>query len=127
MGVVVVSWWPLPDVLGEGAGASVRPATVTVVESARCGAPTARDRVAVTIDGRRMEVPFNGCGHREGRRLEVLVPADPRGDFVAQPAVGDTADTDTGDLRGRLTWVLVTLAAVAGGGYSLLLRPRPRH
>lgn len=119
-GVVVVSWWPTADGLDRGAAAE-RTTTATVVRSARCGSTPARDRVAVSIDGRRTRVPFNGCGHREGSRLRVLVPADPGGDFVAQPASADSVG-DARGLRERLTWVLFVLAAVAGGGYSLLLR-----
>ncbi len=127
MGVVVLAWWPLPSVTGSGTAADVRPVTATVVSSARCGSATSRDLVALTVDGRRVEVRFNGCGHREGQELRVLVPVEPEDGFVAQPATAaaSATGTDARDLRERLTWVLLTLAGVAGAGYALLLRPRP--
>lgn len=125
-GVVVVAWWPLPSVLGSRAAAELRPATATVLESASCGASTEGDLIGVTVDGRRVQARYDGCGHRPGQQLRVRVPADPSGEFVAQPAVSGGPAAGGAGLRDRLNWVLLTLAGVAGGGYALLLRWMPR-
>ncbi|WP_374727515.1 hypothetical protein [Haloactinomyces albus] len=129
MGAVAVSWWPLPSVLGDGgAAAELRPATATVLESASCAASTKGDLVEVRIGGQRMRVRYDGCGHRPGQRLSVRVPVAASGGvvdrpFVARPAApAEAGGAEVSSLRERLSWVLLTLAGVAGSGYALLLR-----
>lgn len=123
--VVAVAWWPLPDVLG-GQDVRVRPATATVVEPAPCGTSTRGDLVEVRVDGKTERARFDGCGHTRGQRLQVLVPEDPGAELVVQPAPADSGTAkEKGDLTGRVSWVLLTLSAVAGGGYVLMLRSGP--
>ena len=122
MGVVLVaaSWWPLPGVFGKESG-TLRSVSATVVESAPCGSSTPGDLLEMTVDGEKVRARYDGCGHGRGRQLRVRIPADPAGEFTALPAGSDEGDSGA-DLRARLSWVLVTLAGVAGGGYSLMLR-----
>ncbi|QIZ36085.1 hypothetical protein FDZ84_17105 [Saccharopolyspora sp. ASAGF58] len=118
--VAAVTLWPLVTAAGEDRTA-MRAATATVVESRPCGADSARDLVEVRVDGVTRQAPFDGCGHARGQQLPVLVPADPVQDFVVRPA---GSDSDLKAQTQRANWVLLTLAAVAGGGYGLMLRRR---
>ncbi|MFR9732154.1 hypothetical protein ACL03H_23255 [Saccharopolyspora sp. MS10] len=118
LGVVVVafSWWRLPNV-GSAEG-ELTSSTATVVESRPCGTSAEGDLVEVRVDGQVRRLRLDGCGHSEGQQLPVRVPAE--GDR-ALPGGG----AEDGGMRSRASWVLGTLAAVAGGGYALLvLRPR---
>lgn len=119
IGVVAVAWWSLPDVLGEHGKVQLRPAKAKVVESAPCGAAAGRDLVEVRVDGEVRQAPFDGCGHTRGQQLKVQIPVDSGEEFVVRPDEPDTVGA-----QDRVTWVLLTLAAVAGGGYALLLRSR---
>ncbi|NHE77859.1 hypothetical protein [Actinopolyspora saharensis] len=113
--------WPLLD---SGGGAREwRTTTATVVRSASCGAPDARDLVRVRVGERRLRVPFDGCGHPEGSRLEVRVPARPSGDVHARPPErgGGTGGTGLLVFDSRASTVLCVLAAVSGAGYVLML------
>ncbi len=98
----------------------MRPAMATVIESRPCGGQSARDLVEVQIDGVVRQAPFDGCGHARGQELSVQVPADPGQDFVVRPAHAADSELDAQEQRAK--WVLLTLAAVAGGGYGLMLR-----
>ena len=121
IGVVALSWWPRPDVLGEDA--RFRPATAVVIESTPCGASTQGDKVEVTVDGKPRQARFDGCGHTKGQQLPVRVPVDSGGEFVVRSAEPDEGSGGN-SVPQRLNWVLLTLAAIAGGGYALMLRGR---
>lgn len=112
IGVAALSWQQLPSV-GTSAG-SARTATATVVEQATCGRKTSGDLVEVRLDGQARRLRLDGCGHVVGERFRVQVAKS--GGRATQ------LDETGGDgLSGRVTWVLLTLAGVAGGGYVLLL------
>lgn len=120
LGVIVValSWWRLPNI-GSSDG-EMRSATATVVESAPCGPSARGDLVEVRIDGEMRKLRLDGCGHTAGQPMQVQIPAN--GD---EHAVRAGEADDSGGLRARASWVLCTLAAIAGGGYVLLItRPR---
>ncbi|GAA0538298.1 hypothetical protein GCM10011581_05270 [Saccharopolyspora subtropica] len=119
--VAVLAVWPLLAARGERRTA-LRPATATVVESRPCGARSARDLVSVEIDGVVRQAPFDGCGHTRGQKLAVQVPADAGADLVVRPA--GASDSELDDLAQRAYWVLLTLAAVAGGCYGVMLHRR---
>lgn len=115
--VVVVSWWSLPEVLGEDRRGELRPAEATVVESASCGTSTKGDLVEVRVGGELRQARFDGCGHLRGQKLAVQVPVDPDADFVVRPP-----EEPGWSVRDRVTAVLATLSAVAGGSFAFLLR-----
>jgi hypothetical protein len=122
--VVAVVWWPLSGTLGSQQAAE-RTATATVVASAPCGAATAGDVVQVPVNGTTRQAHLDGCGHTQGQQLQVQVPVAPgSGDLVVRPSVpGESSSAES--TPNRLSWVLLTLATIAGGGYMLLLRSRP--
>jgi hypothetical protein len=107
------------DASGFGAPARQRVATATVVTSVPCGSATPGDMVEVQVDGSRIPARLDGCGHTKGERLQVAVPANTSArDLVVHLYTPGTS----GGASSRLNWVLLTLAAIAGGGYMLLLR-----
>lgn len=123
LGVTAIAFarWP---VLDSGSGAREwRTTTATVVRSASCGAPGARDLVRVGVEGRQLRVPFDGCGHSEGSRLDVRVPVRPSGEFHARPPERGDGPGGTGlvGFDNRAGTVLCVLAAVSGAGYVLML------
>jgi hypothetical protein len=119
--VVAVAWWPLSRTLGSQPAAE-RTATATVIAPAPCGASTTGDVVQVPVDGTPRQAHLDGCGHARGQQLQVRVPATAGGgDLVVR--LGQTSAGD--GTPSRLSWVLLTLAAIAGGGYMMLLRSRP--
>lgn len=126
LGLAVVALVWSPGQPGES-GQQSRPAMAKVVESAPCGASTRGDLVEVTVRGTPRRAHFDGCGHAEGQRLPVRVPESPGRSFQVHPADPDAVGVFGGSgLRGRLGWVLLTLAGVAGGGFTLMLRARNR-
>ncbi|MFC7343143.1 hypothetical protein [Saccharopolyspora griseoalba] len=122
LGVVVAgaTIWPLVAAAGERT--ELRQVTAKVLERRPCGPKAQGDRVEVRVGGETRTGTFSGCGHFAGTELKVLVPARARDGFVAVPA--DSARSGLEDLTLRTNLVLVTLAAVAGGGYGVLLAGR---
>ncbi len=112
LGVVAFSWWRL----SEGGLPGGRTAQAKVVESVPCGKATRGDLVEVRIDGKVRRLRLDGCGHNRGQEFQVQVPQSGDRAFRAGDATGDSGPGT------RISWVLGTLAAVAGGGYVLLLR-----
>lgn len=103
-----------------GGSAGQRVATATVVTSVPCGSSVPGD--LVEVQGVRAPVRLDGCGHTKGERLQVEVPAAAStSDLVVHLYTPGTAGDGASS---RLNWVLLTLAAIAGGGYILLLRSR---
>ncbi len=120
LGVVVValSWWRLPN-FGFADG-EMQSATATVIESSPCGREARGDLVEVRIDGEVRRLRLDGCGHTAGQTMPVQVPAN-GGDHAVRAGEADSG----GGMHTRASWVLCTLAAIAGGGYALLItRPR---
>lgn len=119
LGTAVAVWWPLSGA-GENAGQRVE---ATVVKPASCGARDL-DRIEVTVDGKVRQAKLDGCGHREGEKLDVLLPSDTSGDFTAQTA---GAVSDSAPLSKRLETLMLCLSGLAGGFYVYLVsKPVPR-
>ncbi|MEB3365959.1 hypothetical protein [Saccharopolyspora mangrovi] len=124
LGVVVagVTVWPLVAASGQQEKVAERKATAVVVEPRPCGARAAGDIVEVQLDGQTRRATFDGCGHTRGQRLEVMVPARAAGDLRVTPVKTDESELEK--LARRTNIVLLTLAAVAGGGFGVLLGRR---
>jgi hypothetical protein len=125
VGVIAVSLWPTLGAATSGGTGALRPATARVLESAPCGAATGGDLVEVTVGGQPKRGRFDGCGHTPGQQLRVQVPVDPASELVVKPeSLTASASGQASGTRDRLSWVLLTLAGIAGGGFMLLLRSR---
>lgn len=115
LGTAVALWWPRSSV-GESA-------TATVVKPGSCGAREL-DQVELKVGGQLRKARLDGCGHREGETLEVLVPAETSGEFTVQTA---GAVSDVVPLSVRLATLMLCLSGLAGGFYVYLIsRPLPR-
>lgn len=123
LGVVVagVTVWPLVAASGQEKVAE-RKAAAVVVEPRPCGPRAVGDVVEVQIDGQTRRATFDGCGHTRGQRLEVMVPARAAGDLRVMPVKDEESELEA--LAWRTNIVLMTLAAVAGGGFGVLLSRR---
>jgi hypothetical protein len=98
--------------------------TATVSAGAPCTAEGgANERVRFTLDGREREARFNGCGHAEGERVEITVPADPPATLVVYAASAATGDGTAGEGLGS---ILLVAASGGGAAYTFLLRRGPR-
>lgn len=92
------------------------PAPATVLESTSCGGSAGGDILSVEFHGRSVRAQLDGCGHRPGAQLTVLVPL---GDAAAIHDGMTVALAGTGAPPGaataqRLAAVLLALAGAAG-------------
>ena len=102
-----------------GAAEPPRRVAATVVESGSCG--QGMDTVEWDADGQKKQAKLDGCGHRKGETVEVVMPAGGVGDMV-QSAASVPAGLP---VSSRLTALLLCLAALAGGFYAFLFRYAP--
>jgi hypothetical protein len=117
LGTAVALWWPR-----SGLEESPR-VRATVVKAASCGAREL-DLVEVKVDGQLRKARLDGCGHREGEAVDVLLPAETSGEFTVQTA---GAVSDVAPLSVRLATLMLCLSGLAGGFYVYLIsRPVPR-
>ncbi|ANZ36182.1 hypothetical protein BBK82_09010 [Lentzea guizhouensis] len=99
-----------------GSSEPPRRVAATVVESGSCG--QGMDTVEWDADGQKKQAKLDGCGHRKGETVEVVVSD---GDMV-QSAASVPAGLP---MSSRLTALLLCLAALAGGFYAFLFRYAP--
>lgn len=117
-GLAWVGWLLWPDAADE----DYRVALGTVVRSADCGRPDARDTLRVELlDGHAVTARLDGCGNLRGEVLAVEVPTPlPEGEVVVRLAgTGVPAATATAQ---RVSAVLVAVAGVAGALLAWRLR-----
>lgn len=122
-GVAVAVVAPLSGMSASGSATGGR-VVATVLDPAPCTASTPGDLVDVQIKGVHTQARLDGCGHAKGERLQVDVPATTSTQNLVVHIYTPAAATAGGSTSSRLNWVLFTLAAIAGGGYILLLRSR---
>jgi hypothetical protein len=125
LGAAVATVAPGSGVSLSGSSAARRVAEATVVDPAPCGPSTPGDLVEVQVNGVRTQARLDGCGHLKGERLQVEVPTTGSTRALVVRLYTPAATVVGGSMSSRLNWVLLTLAAIAGGGYMLLLRSRP--
>ncbi|MGH3930984.1 MAG: hypothetical protein ACRDTF_13520 [Pseudonocardiaceae bacterium] len=94
----------------------------TVVRSADCGAPEARDALQIELlDGRALTAQLDGCGNRKGEVLSVEVPDPLPADQVLARLAGTGVPAATATAQ-RLAAVEVALAGIAGALLAWRLR-----
>jgi hypothetical protein len=103
---------------GTGDAGGGRPVDAKVVAAAPCDPPGAMETVEFTVDGRQRQARFDGCGHQQDEQVTISIPQGAGPDTVVRSAGANTgaADNDRG-----LGLLLLVLAAIAGGGYGILL------
>lgn len=99
-----------------GAGEPVRRVPATVVESGACG--QGMDTVEWDADGAKKQAKLDGCGHRKGETVEIVLTGSDMVQSAASVPVGPP-------VASRLTALLLCLAALAGGFYAFLFRYAP--
>lgn len=117
-GLALVGWLLWPNAEDE----NYRVALGTVVQTADCGVPDARDSLRVELlDGHAVPAQLNGCGNLAGEVLAVEVPNPlPAGDVVVRLA--GTGVPATAVTVQRLSAVLVAVAGIAGALLAWRLR-----
>ncbi len=108
--LALIGWLLWPDA---GSG-NYRVALGTVVQSAHCGPPDARDSLRIDLrDGRKVPAKLDGCGNQPGEVLTVDVPDPlPAGEVVVRLAgTGVPATVATAQ---RLSAVLAGGAGICG-------------
>lgn len=98
----------------------------TVVRSADCGTPEARDGLRIELlDGRALTAQLDGCGNRKGEVLSVEVPdplpTDQPADRVLARLAGTGVPAATTAAQ-RLAAVEVAVAGIAGALLAWRLR-----
>lgn len=99
-----------------GAGEPARRVTATVVESGACG--QGMDTVEWDSDGTKKQAKLDGCGHRKGETVEIVMTSSDMVQSAASVPVGPP-------VASRLTALLLCMAALAGGFYAFLFRYAP--
>ncbi|MGQ0776837.1 MAG: hypothetical protein ACT4NY_20875 [Pseudonocardiales bacterium] len=103
-------------------GTDYRLALGTVVRSADCGAPGARDALRIELlDGRALNAALDGCGNRKGEVLSVEVPYPLPADQVVARLAGTGVPAATVTAQ-RLAAVEVVVAGIAGALLAWRLR-----
>ena len=121
VGTAVAVWWPQSGVGGASGG---QRGSATVTKPVSCGGASAMDEVEVKIGDQTRKAKLDGCGHRAGEVIEVVLPADTSGDFTVQTA---GATPQVAPLSTRLTTLMLCLSGLAGGLYAYLIRrPMPQ-
>lgn len=109
LGSVGMGWVLWPTARG-----AVHSASGTVVQSVLCGPSDAQDLVRFELaNGREVQAPLDGCGHRLGEVLSVEVPDPlPAGELIVRLAgTGVPSKASAGQ---RLGAVGVAIAGIAG-------------
>ncbi len=99
-----------------GAQDPIRRVSATVVESGACG--QGMDTVEWDADGSKKQAKLDGCGHRKGETVEVVLTSGDMVQSAESVPVGPP-------VASRLTALLLCLAALAGGFYAFLFRYAP--
>ncbi|NKE63006.1 hypothetical protein FXN61_42320 [Lentzea sp. PSKA42] len=99
-----------------GAKEPPRPVAATVVESGACG--QGMDTVEWDAGGEKKQAKLDGCGHRKGETVEIVMT----GTDMVSSAASLPAGLPVGR---RLTALLLCMAALAGGFYAFLFRYAP--
>jgi len=113
IGVAVALLVPLKVM---GAADPIRRISATVVESGSC--PQGTDTVEWDADGTKRQAKLDGCGHRKGETVEVVLTSGDMVQSAESVPVGPPVSS-------RLTALLLCLAALAGGFYAFLFRYAP--
>ncbi|MFS8101239.1 hypothetical protein LFM09_29355 [Lentzea alba] len=113
IGVAVALLVPLKVL---GAEQPIRPVSATVVETGSCG--QGMDTVEWDANGEKKQAKLDGCGHRKGETVDIVLTGTDMVQSAASQPVGPP-------IASRLTALLLSLAAGAGGFYAFLFRYAP--
>lgn len=95
-------------------------ARATVVATASCVVPGARDTVAVDVAGTRRELPVESCGNRVGSVLDVEVPPNGAVRVHGTGATSSATTDEGGQVSGPTTRIAVVLTVLAALGTGAL-------
>jgi hypothetical protein len=113
--IVVVALWMVAGLAGSHRSSTSgdRPVMATVTASASCQGADSEDSISFTMDGTTHQAKLNGCGHRPGEAVEVLVPAGY--DANTAFAQADATPGDSAGLSHRIAFLLLIVATAVGG------------
>ncbi|HEY4460268.1 MAG TPA: hypothetical protein VGN81_38520 [Pseudonocardiaceae bacterium] len=118
--VAVFALWLLSGLTGMRPAADTgTSAQATVTKTASCSAATPNDTLTAQVAGKPVNLLLNGCGNSVGTKLTVLVPSGATANTVVNPS--SAAPGTASGLSHRVAFLLLVVAAVAGGGFGYLL------
>jgi hypothetical protein len=116
--VSLTLWLSAPGLFGLSAELpSSTKITANVTKGAACTNAANGEIVTFVHDGKEHQATLDACGHREGERVDVSMPAEFSGTITvhgAEAAVGES------DARRPVAYILFLLACFAGGGFAYL-------
>jgi hypothetical protein len=127
--VVLLAWLAGPGLLGISNDDLGAPVTAEITKPAPCDRPDAVETVKFTVAGKTHEGTLNGCGHGQGERVDVGVPAELPDQGTVTVRAADTS-AGASDARRPLGLALLVFACFSGGMYVGLVlrtpaRPKP--
>ncbi|KAA2263814.1 hypothetical protein F0L68_09075 [Solihabitans fulvus] len=118
IGAAAAAWWPSSGASTTDGG---QPVSATVVTPAPCEGANAYDTVELKLGNDVRQARLNGCGHRKGEVVDVLLPSNTDGQFQVETA--DSRPTAV-NLHRRLSALLLCLSALAGASYAVAVGRR---
>jgi hypothetical protein len=114
--IVVVVLWILAGLAGSHASptSGYQQVRATVTKPAACQGSDNNDSISFTLNGQVHQAKLNGCGYSRGETMNVLVPSSFDGATVMSMA--DAAPGDSSGLSHRVSFLLLIVATLVGGG-----------
>jgi hypothetical protein len=117
--VVVLTWLAGPGLFGGGETPQGTVVQAEITKPTLCSVANAQETVRFPLGGTTRDGTLNACGHGQGERVDITVPAD-AGDGLIQVNTA-TVVAGSNDLRRPVALGLLAISSLAGACYAFLL------
>jgi hypothetical protein len=122
--ILVIVWLAGPGLFGAVPVPAGSVVSAEVTKPVECTVPNAEETVKFPLNGTDREGSLSACGHDEGERVDVLVPAG-AGSGTIEVETAKVMEVAGSALSRPLGLFLVTLACLAGALYAAVLLRTP--